>query len=80
MAMELLIAPCGTARCVYDETLPLASLGKIAIQRASHVEPTVDGRWTADLSPVDGPVLGPFACRSRALEAEIDWLERHWLT
>jgi hypothetical protein len=28
---------------------------------------------------VGGPVLGPFDRRSDALEAERDWLERHWL-
>ena len=49
------------------------------IARGSHVEPTVDGQWTADLSPVNGPVLGPFRCRSDALVAERQWLEEHWL-
>ena len=42
--------------------------------------PTADGRWTADLRPVGGPVLGPFARRSEALEAERAWLEANWLT
>ena len=31
------------------------------IRRASHVEPDEAGRWWADLSPVGGPRLGPFA-------------------
>jgi hypothetical protein len=43
------------------------------------VEPTLDGRWTADLAPVHGPVLGPFSSRSEALTAERHWLEAHWL-
>ena len=42
--------------------------------------PTPDGRWRADLRPVVGPVLGPFAHRSEALEAERAWLEAHWLS
>jgi hypothetical protein len=78
--MHLRIDPGGTIRCVYDEVLPLADLGAISITRASHVEPTCDGQWTADLTPVAGPVLGPFAQRSAALAAEREWLECHWLT
>ena len=38
-----------------------------------------DGRWSADLAPVCGPSLGPFALRSEALAAEREWLETHWL-
>ena len=43
-------------------------------RRASYVEPGPDG-WTADLSKVAGPALGPFTTRSEALDAEITWLE-----
>ena len=74
--MHLFIDPGGVVRGLYDETLDLACLGSLSIVRASHVEPTADGQWTADLSPVDGPVLGPFALRSQALDAERAWLER----
>ncbi|HEV7279358.1 MAG TPA: hypothetical protein VGN57_04015 [Pirellulaceae bacterium] len=74
--MQLFIAPGGVVHYLYDETLDLASLGPVAIRRASHVEPTSDGRWTADLAPVDGPVLGPFPLRSQAFDAERAWLER----
>jgi hypothetical protein len=48
--------------------------------RASLVEPDEEGRWWADLSPVDGPLLGPFRQRSQALDAEEEWLGHHWLT
>ena len=72
--MELIMTPTGEVRCVYDETIDLNALGTLAIQRASHVEPATDGRWQADLSPVAGPVLGPFANRSQALSAEQAWL------
>ncbi|HSG70627.1 MAG TPA: hypothetical protein VLA12_09455 [Planctomycetaceae bacterium] len=78
--MELIIAPCGNIRCIYDETLDLSQFGQVRIERASHVEPTLHGQWRADLSPVNGPELGPFSLRSEALRAELEWLERHWLT
>jgi hypothetical protein len=77
--MELLITPQGTIRCLYDETLPLAELGLLTIQRGSHLEPTSQGEWTADLSPVGAPLLGPFSLRTDALRAEVDWLLSHWL-
>jgi hypothetical protein len=77
--MELHIDPGGTIRCVYDEAVPLTELGAVNIQRASHVEPTSTGQWTADLSPVAGPVLGPFIHRSAALAAERAWLDANWL-
>lgn len=77
--MELLITPTGHIRCVYGEDVNLAQLGRMSIQRGSHVEPTPDGQWTADLSPVHGPVLGPFASRHDALTAEVSWLNEHWL-
>ena len=77
--MKLLVRPAGTARAIYDELIDRAVLGRVTITRASHVEPDEQGRWRADLSPVNGPVLGPFDHRSEALQAEHDWLERHWL-
>ena len=33
----------------------------------------------ADLSPVGGPLLGPFERRSDAVQAEVYWLETNWL-
>jgi hypothetical protein len=77
--MKLLVRPDGTVRAIYDEAIDLAVLGRPTITRASRVEPDQEGRWLADLTPVDGPVLGPFGRRSEALAAERDWLERHWL-
>lgn len=78
--MELVILPNGAIRCVYDEAIELAELGSLEIRRASHVEPTTDGTWTADLSPVGGPIIGPLPLRTEALDAERQWLESHWLT
>jgi hypothetical protein len=73
--MTITIQPDGTARCLYDETISLDALGAATITRASHVEPDAQGQWTADMSPVAGPMLGPFPTRSMALAAEADWLE-----
>ena len=70
--MDIIILPGGEVRCVYDEAIDLHELGTPEIRRASHVEPTQDGRWLADLSPVGRPVLGPFWTRSEALTAEVE--------
>lgn len=67
----------GTVRGIHsDISQEIAqAIGTIHIKRASHVEPTLDGRWTADMTPSGGPVLGPFQTRSEALEREVEWLE-----
>ena len=77
--MQLIIDPAGTVRCVYDETIDLGTLGHVHIRRGSHVEPDAQGQWFADMSPVDGPTLGPFPTRSKALAAERRWLFVHGL-
>ena len=77
--MQLVVTTGGAVRCLYGESIDLTALGRLEIDRASHVEPTPDGRWTADLQPLNGPALGPFARRSDALVAEHAWLEAHWL-
>lgn len=75
--MQLIINPGGGMRHIYDEALELSELGHAAIARASHVEPDAAGAWWVDLSPVAGPCMGPFECRSAALKAEVDWLNAH---
>ncbi len=77
--MILVVDPAGQVRCLYGEEIDLAALGTLIIMRGSHVEPDAQGRWWADLAPVDGPHLGPFGQRSQALDAEHAWLEHHWL-
>lgn len=77
--MQLIVDPHGNVHAIYGEAIDLAALGELTIRRASHVEPDEQGRWYADLRPVNGPVVGPFVCRSEALAAETSWLERHWL-
>ena len=77
--MQLVVGPSGRVRTIYSELIDLDTLGRPVITRASHVEPDDEGRWYADLRPVGGPVLGPYPLRSQALEAEVAWLEAHWL-
>lgn len=78
--MQILIDSLGNVRCIYGEAIDLRAIGPLQIQRGSHVEPDASGAWWADLSPVMGPKLGPFANRSAALAAEVNWLEECWLT
>ena len=77
--MDLVIDLLGGVQCLYGEAIDLATLGPAVIARASHVEPDQSGSWYADMSPVAGPWLGPFAMRSAALAAEADWLTNHRL-
>ncbi len=76
--MDLVITPAGSVRCIYGEAIDLSAIGTLTIERASHVEPGPDG-WWADLSPVNGPMLGPFDRRTAALQAEQKWLAAYWL-
>lgn len=77
--MQLIVQPDGQLTSIYSELIDLTALGQLTITRGSHVEPDADGKWLADLSPVGGPVLGPFERRSQALAEEVAWLESHWL-
>ena len=77
--MDLVVQTNGSIRCIYGEEVDLSTLGRLNIERGSHVEPDDHGRWLVDLSPVCGPVLGPFTKRSDALQAETAWLAEHWL-
>lgn len=75
MDHTVIIQPDGVLQFLYDDCLQLLlETGKPMIRRASHIEPTVEGDWFADLSLSGGPVFGPFALRQDAVEAE-----RHWL-
>lgn len=79
--MKIKINPDGAMIALYTEAINLSEIGQIvAIRRASHIEPTPDNRWVADMTPVSGPVLGPFDFRSQALAAEVAWLEENLLS
>ena len=77
--MLMIIDTNGSVSCLYSDALELDRIGRLTITRGSHVEPTLDGQWTADMSPVCGPVLGPYRSRRDALAAEVGWLEANWL-
>ena len=53
--MQLVVEPDGVVRCIDGEAVDLHAIGNPVIRRVSHVDPNEDGRWTTDLSPVDGP-------------------------
>lgn len=72
--LTLSISPTGEVRFIYsDDARALLDEGMSRIERASHVEPC-GTTWTADMAPVGGPILGPFATRADALAAEVVWL------
>ena len=75
--ISLLVDRRGDVLCLYNEEIDLAAIGALRIRRASHVEPDTLGRWWADLSPVGGPILGPFGRRGEALAAESNWLDQN---
>ena len=77
--MQIVFTPEGNARAIYGESIDLSELGAVEVRRASHVEPDGAADWSADLSPVGGPVLRGFRQRSEALAAEINWLNENWL-
>jgi len=61
-----------------DELADLLVEGRATVRRVSHVEYDNGLKgWTADMGPVNGPVLGPFANRQEGLAAERAWLAEH---
>ena len=81
MSFNVAISPDGTVTVIYADTLAaLFAEGALEISRASHVEPNNEGQWVADLSPVNGPQLGPFPFRADALAAEVEWLNNALFT
>lgn len=80
--MRLYINNEGTIQGVYSDSMAgLLLQGHAEVTRASHVEPGKDHRgnpcWYADLSPSQGPTLGPFYLRQEALDAEVNWLHKN---
>ena len=74
--LDIIIDTDGTLRFIHnDDMQALIEQGEAKIVRASHVEPNERGQWEADMSPSDGPVLGPFRTRGEALDAEVAWLK-----
>lgn len=75
----VVIADTGEVRFIYDDDLISVSrqLGAGYTKRASNVDPGQDDMWYADLSPVGGPLLGPYDKRATAIDAEVAWLEEN---
>lgn len=78
--MILSISQDGTTTAVYTEAIDLERLGRVSITKhVSHVEPDDFGHWWADLSPINGPKLGPFHRRSECVAAEVAYIEQNVL-
>lgn len=77
--VKILFDQCGSFRFIHSDegAAVMRAVAPLRIRRASSVEPTPEGTWTADLSPVNGPTLGPFETRAEALSAELEWLTSH---
>ena len=66
-----------TARASHVETwnnLSGSAKARIQITWPSQADPNL---FWADMSPVDGPVLGPFEDYETAIAAEVQWLQDH---
>ena len=78
---DVIVDADGNVRMIHDDDI-VDTLAEDAAwlntRRASNVEPIPGGRWwRADMAPVGGPVLGPFATRKFALKQEVAWLREH---
>lgn len=79
MKTQIIINSNGTIRFIHNDDIAevFIKLGEAKTTRASYVEPLSSGKWEADLTPVWGPILGPFNRRDEAVSAEIEWLQNH---
>ena len=79
---------CGTATLrrashVEPENLLKRSLFNILRRCFGDVGPVArwprrwPGNWRVDLAPSGGPILGPFAGRSEAIQREVEWLNNY---
>ncbi len=76
---EIFIRPNGKIECIYtDDTRFLVDqASSVKIKRGSNVEPTEDGQWIADMSPVGGPLSPSFKLRADALAWETAYLNNY---
>lgn len=66
--------PDGSLLFIYEDEHPCLDLGRALTQRASHVEPTEDGMWQADMGPIGGPKLNKTVAREASLLSEMIWI------
>ena len=77
--LEISIGADAAIRFIYDDAARfLLNQGEATVRRASAVEPS-GTEWTADMSPVGGPILGKFERREDALKAEVSWLKKNYI-
>lgn len=80
--VEIMIAPDGTIAFIHNDSVTeqLRQVGDVSIKRASNVEPTENGQWNVDMTPVGGPERLPetFDRRSDALASEVQYLKEHF--
>lgn len=78
--MKCFVRPGGTVEAIYSDSLARLFINPAAVSvetaRASDVEPVPGGGgWVATMRPeFGGAVLGPFALRQQALDAEVVYL------
>lgn len=63
-------------QAAYEDSLPSATC-VLPVSDGYKIVDTQANKWFADMTPVSGPVLGPFATRDQATAAELDWLDMH---
>lgn len=65
----------GKVTAIYSDDLAglIDKATSVQVRRASAVEPSEDGGWTATMT--DGTVLGPYRLRQTALDEEVKYLE-----
>ena len=69
-----LIGPDGVIRGLYTDDVPWKVLGRIQVRRASTVEFDETGQgWIVTILETR-EILGPFARRRDAIDAEVAWL------
>lgn len=81
--MRIKINTDGTINLLYTEDICVEELGKVdSIKRLFHVEPNQDNQWTATVNMDTSKcvTLGPFNKRSKALDAEVAWIEENILS
>jgi hypothetical protein len=75
----IIVVEGGIVKYLYNENFEPIE-GKTTITRASHVEPEENGKWSVDLSPINGEVVKGFDKRSDALKYEEgrvnQWLQK----
>lgn len=84
MKVRLKVDTTGKVTGIYSDDYDFDVHGENKkIRRASEVEPNAEGQWEADMSLLGaehvGVILGPFAQRAEAINAEVEYIAKHLL-